>query len=171
MLFRSVLNGGVYTFGLQFWTITNAGYITSGSGADGVIITNGGIFTNEASGTIVANQTGIYTGGTVDSTVVNAGSISNLSLYQVAVDLYRGGTLTNLSSGRITNTSTRTVRSGGAYQLAVTNAGLIQNLSTTGQAIDVGAGGNVTNQASGTIAGHYAIFANSATVKIGRAHV
>ena len=128
-------------------TIVNAGTIAAGGAAAfaGAVLFSGGVVSNASGATITGYRIGVTmsqaAGGTVTSTVINAGSIGG-TVYD-GVWMQSSGTVTNASGGVIT----------GGY-------------STYGAGVYLQAGGSVTNQSGGTIGGLRGVYAlnDAATV-------
>jgi hypothetical protein len=135
---------GVYTEGGI--VVVNAGSIagtavtptTDGFGVNFKFGTNA--LTNMSTGTITGANVGVYGGATAFSNqVTNAGQITGL----IGVELKDGGTIANLTAGKITGTSfgiSIATASG-----TVTNAGTIRTTGSAGIAIDLAAGGTVVD--------------------------
>ncbi|HEY4171990.1 MAG TPA: Hint domain-containing protein [Rhodopila sp.] len=131
--------------------MVNAGLI---SGYDGVLLSDGGTVTNQATGTITGNEA-IY--GTyhdhASPTLVNAGVI--VGQYS-AVLLFAGGTVTNQASGTLTGAQVSGIY-GRSGALSVVNYGVISG-HYDGDGARIGDGGSVTNHAGGTISGYVAVY-------------
>jgi hypothetical protein len=137
-------------------TITNAGTITGAH--HGVLMTNGGSFSNAASGVVSAPGAGIFAKN-VALTVMNAGFIHGTGTGGTGVYLGSGGSVTNASTGIITGDQFGTFLEGGTTTLA--NYGSISGGTYDGAVL--GLGGMVTNAAGASISG------NSTAVYVERA--
>jgi hypothetical protein len=126
-------------------TVTNVGSIT-GTNVDGVILSSGGIVSNQAGGSIGGLGYGVSVTGAA-GTVTNIGTITGTNANGVFFGA--GGSVTNQAGGMIGGGSSGVVVFGAAG--TVTNAGTITG--TTGDGIFFTAGGSVTNQAGGLIGG------------------
>jgi hypothetical protein len=135
---------GVYTEGGII--VVNAGSIagtavtpvTDGFGVNFKFGTNS--LTNMSTGTITGANVGVYGGATAFSNhITNGGQVSG----PIGIELKDGGTVANLTAGKITGTSfgiSIATASGN-----VTNAGTIRATGSAGIAIDVAAGGTVSD--------------------------
>jgi hypothetical protein len=127
--------------------VVNAGLVLGTTGG-GVILTSGGVITNQSSGTISGGGLGIYVRGG-GGTIVNLGLVTTSGVGRIAVDLAAGGTISNQSGATIDGQADGVVVSGGIA--TVTNAGTINGPTDVG--VLLYSGGTVTNAAGGTITG------------------
>lgn len=174
---------GAYLFGTR--TVVNSGSIGgTGSVGDGVLLTAGGTFENQAGGRVTGARIGVRATGTVATGMSNAGTLSGGS-YGVLV-LGSAVSLTNAATGTIAAASSNTGAGIGAglggsvgnagsisgrFGVLVlggagtaTNSGVIratgknsggESPDAVGAGIQLGSGGTITNQAGGTISGYW----------------
>jgi Hint domain len=146
--------GGFFGVAIQdiAGSVLNSGTIFggAGSGAGGVLLTQGGSAANEAGGQILSGGDGIGIERDVGS-VDNAGVI-NAGSGNAAIDLLAGGSATNEAGGTLSGAwgiSIQNAATGSVLNDGVINAGAQSGVFLTG--------GSVTNDALGQISGTWAI--------------
>ena len=173
---------GAYLFGTG--TVVNSGSIGgTGSVGDGVLMTAGGTFENQAGGRVTGTRVAVRATGTVATGMSNAGTLAGGSYG--ALVLSSAVSLTNAATGTIAASATNTGAGVGAglggsvgnagsisgrFGVLVvggagtaTNSGIIratgkftgQQSDTVGAGIQLRSGGTITNQAGGTISGYW----------------
>ena len=125
-------------------SVYNAGTILglTGNGLD----MSGGALTNTATGLISGYDDGVAAGGTVQATILNAGSITG-GMAGAGISMTGGGTVTNEAGGMINGDVG--IDTNGSTSVSIDNSGTISG--NTG--IYLGSGGNITNRGSGVITG------------------
>ena len=139
-------------------TVLNTGSINGGSAA--VMLNAGGYVSNASTGIMIAENAGISIGRAI-GTVVNAGQVEayNPIHFSNAVILGGGGTVTNLATGTLTDTTGNGVAIRGGIG-TIFNAGSIggsETIGRVGSGVYFGSGGLVMNLSGGTISGEPAI--------------
>ena len=127
-------------------TVTNAGSISAVF--DGVFIADGGSLSNAASGSITAQNIGVFFKNRA-GTLINAGRISGTGTQGTGIYLGANGSITNTSTGTITGHIFGAFIEGGFG--TIVNSGSISGVTDDG--VVLGLGGTVTNAAGASISG------------------
>ena len=144
-------------------TLSNSGAISSTAiNSAATDLELGGNLNNFAGGSIVGATYGAFITG-AQGTVTNAGTLSGVSLYGIALN--DGGSIHNAATGSITGPSAGVSLAG--QSATVLNDGSISATGSGGAAIMISAGGAVTNDSGATLsAAAYGVFASGVAASV-----
>ena len=147
--FRVPTSASMSNTGRQARSPTAAASARAGQAVAGIDLADGGVVTNNSTGSVSGNSFGVFITGAA-GTVTNSGSIA--STKYGGVELVKGGSVTNSAGASITGGSVGVYVGTGASG-TVTNSGSINAANATGAGVDLAGGGSITNNSGGSISG------------------